>query len=157
DHYIDAAARLLEPFPPDKELGWTYNYRAMFAMLAEEADAQEWGDRAFALAERLGDDELVIHAFHTCAMARLYAGDATGREQVDEGLRRAMTHGFEADAGRAWSNLSCYLVRYRQYTDAYDCIAAGVAYCVDRDLDLYTYQMMSWRALAAFEQGNWES
>jgi DNA-binding CsgD family transcriptional regulator len=154
DRYIDAAAHLLEPLPPSKELGWTYNYRAMFAMLAEKSDAQEWSDRAIALAQRLGDDELIIHAFHTRAMAWLYAGEATGREQVDESLRRAIKHGFEEHAGRAYSNLSCYLVRYRQYADAYDCITAGVAYCIDRDLDLYTYQMMSWRALAAFEQGN---
>jgi DNA-binding CsgD family transcriptional regulator len=155
--YIDEAAHLLQPLPPSKELGWTYNYRAMFAFLAEEiALGQERSERALELAERLGDDELAIHAFHTVAMVRLYAGDAAARAQVDESLRRALDHGFEEHAGRAWSNLSCYLVRYRQYTDAYECIAAGVAYCIDRDLDLYTYQMLSWRALAAFEQGNWE-
>jgi len=127
----------------------------MFAMLAEEIDAQEWSKRALELARQLGDDELMVHAFHTRAMAQLYAGDATGREQVDESLRRAIDHSFEEHAGRAWSNLSCYLVRYRQYADAYDCITTGIAYCIDRDLDLYTYQMLSWQALAAFEQGNW--
>src|SRR5262249_20921722 len=53
DQYIDAAAQVLEPLPPSKELGWTYNYRAIYAMLAEETNAQEWSERALALAKRL--------------------------------------------------------------------------------------------------------
>ncbi len=158
DHYVDAAVGLLQTLPSDKELAWAYSYRAMFAMLAEEAaDAQVWGSRALELAEQLGDDEIVIHALNTRGMARLQAGDKHGQDEVNQSLRLALEHGFEEHAGRAYSNLSSYFVRFRDYANAYDCTSAGTAYCVDRDLDIYTYQMISWRALAALEEGKWAS
>ncbi len=156
NQYVDAAVGLLETLPPGKELGWAYNYRAMFAMLAEDdTGARVWGERAFELAERLADDELVIHALNTRGMARLYAGDAQGRDQVSQSLQLALRHGCEEHAARAYANLSCYLVRFREYAHAADSITEGITYCIDRDLDVYTYQMLSWRALAAFDQGNW--
>jgi DNA-binding CsgD family transcriptional regulator len=156
--YVDAAVSLLETLPPDTELGWAYNYRAMFAMLAEEStDARIWGERAFELAERLDDDELVIHALNTRGMTLLYAGDPGGRDQMSRSLRLALERGLEEHAGRAYGNFARYFARYREYADAYDTIAEGIAYCVDHDLDLYIYEMQSWRALAAFEQGRWTS
>lgn len=114
--YIDAAVDLMETLPPDEERGWAYNYRAMFAMLAEEhADASVWSERASDLAKRLDDTELVIHALNTQGMARLYAGDPHGRDQVNQSLQLALAHGLEEHAGRAYANLSCYFVRYREY------------------------------------------
>jgi DNA-binding CsgD family transcriptional regulator/tetratricopeptide (TPR) repeat protein len=156
--YVEAAIRLLQTASPDTELAWAYNYRAMFAMLAEEtADARLWGSRALELAEQLGDDEIVIHALNTRGMARLQAGDKRGQDDMDESLRLAVEHGFEDHVGRVYSNLSCYFVRFRDYANAYKCISTGLAYCVDRDLAIYTYQMISWRALAALEEGKWVS
>jgi DNA-binding CsgD family transcriptional regulator/tetratricopeptide (TPR) repeat protein len=158
DRYMDMAVRLLETLPPDNELAWAYSYRGMFAMLAEDAaDAQVWAGRALELAEQLCDDEIVIHALNTRGIARLQTGDQGGQDEVGQSLRMALERGLEEHAGRAYSNLSSYFVRFRDHASAYDCTAEGIAYCADRDLDLYTYQMMSWRALAALEEGKWES
>jgi len=158
DHYVEAALSLLQTLPPEKELAWAYSYRAMFAMLAEEtADAQLWGSRAIELAEQLCDDEILIHALNTHGMARLYAGDKSGQGALNQSLRLALEHGFEEHAGRAYSNLSLYFVRFRDHASAYDTTSKGIAYCIDRDLDIYTYQMISWRALAALEEGKWTS
>jgi tetratricopeptide (TPR) repeat protein len=156
DHYVDAAVRLLQTLPPDSELAWAYSYRAMLAMLAEEtAGAQLWSNRAIKLAERLGDDEVLIHAYNTLGMSRLNACDKQGQEQVEQSLQLALEHGFEEHVGRAYANLSSYFVRFRDYANAQRYIEPGIAYCADHDLDLYRHQLIAWRALTSLEQGNW--
>lgn len=158
DHAVETAVHLLQSLPPDKELAWAYSYRAMLAMLAEDAaDAELWAGRAIGLAEQLCDDEILIHALHTRGMARLQVDDQSGLGEVNQSLRLALEHNFAEHVGRTYSNLASYLVRFRDYERAYDCISTGIAYCAERDRDIYVYQMMSWRALAAFEEGKWES
>ncbi len=141
DRAVETAVRLLQSLPPDKELAWAYSYRAMLAMLAEDAaDAELWASRAIELAEQLGDDEILIHALHTCGMSRLQTDDRSGFDEVNQSWRLALEHDFEDHVGRTYCNLASYLVRFRDYERAYDCISTGIAYCAERDLDIYVYQ-----------------
>ncbi|HEY7975721.1 MAG TPA: hypothetical protein VID72_10285, partial [Ktedonobacterales bacterium] len=156
--YVEAAVRLLQTLPPDSELAWAYSYRAMFAMLAEETDdAQEWANSAIELAQQLGDDEVLVHAYNTLGMSRLNSGDTQGQERVEQSLRLAQERGFEEHAGRAYANLSSYFVRFRDYANAHHHVALGITHCSDNDLDLYKHQLIAWRALASLDQGNWTS
>ena len=156
--YVEAAAQLLQTLPPNSELAWAYGYRAMFAMLAEETDdAQEWANRAIELAEQLGDDKVLLHAYNTLGMAQLNAGDQQGRALVERSLRLALERGYEEHVGRAYANLTSYFVRFRDYANARHYVELGIAHCSDNDLDLYKHQLIAWRALASFEQGNWLS
>ncbi len=158
DQYVEAAVQLLETLPPDEELALAYGYRGMFAMLGDEiAEGQAWGGRALDLAQRLHDDESMIHALNTVGMSRLYGGDPEGREQVEESLRLAHERGWHEHVARAYSNLTCYCVRFREYALAYHYADEGIAYCSERDIDLYALQMLSWRALAHLEQGQWDT
>jgi DNA-binding CsgD family transcriptional regulator len=153
---LDSAMHLLETLPPDSELAWTYSYRAMFAMLAEETDeAQEWANRAIELAEQLGAEEVLIHARHSIGMSQLNAGDLRGRELLEENLQLSQELGFEEHVGRVYSNLASHYVRFRDYADAHHYLALGVAHCDENDLDVYKRQLVAWRAIAALEQGNW--
>ncbi|HEU4785373.1 MAG TPA: AAA family ATPase [Ktedonobacterales bacterium] len=156
--YVESAARLLQMLPPGSELAWAYSYRAMFAMLAEEAeDAQEWANRAIELAEQLGDDKVLLHAYNTLGMAQLNAGDQQGQALLERSLRLALERGYEEHAGRAYANLSSYFVRFRDYANAHHYVELGITHCSDNDLDLYKHQLIAWRALASLEQGNWLS
>jgi DNA-binding CsgD family transcriptional regulator/tetratricopeptide (TPR) repeat protein len=156
--YVEAAARLLQALPPNSELAWAYGYQAMFAMLAEETDdAQEWANRAIDLAEQLGDDKVLLHAYNTLGMAQLNAGDQQGRALLERSLQLALERGYEEHAGRAYANLTSYYVRFRDYANARHYVELGVIHCSDNDLDLYKHQLIAWRALASFEQGNWLS
>ena len=155
--YIEAAVRLLQTLPPDGELAWAFSYRAMFAMLAEENDAQAWANRAIELAEQLGDDEALLHAQNSLGMSRLNTGDQQGQALLAQSLRRARERGLEEHVGRAYANLSSYFVRFRDYANAHHYLALGITHCSDNDLDLYKHQLIAWRALATLEQGNWMS
>jgi DNA-binding CsgD family transcriptional regulator len=154
--YAEAAVSVLQTLPPDSELAWAYSYRAMLAMLAEEiADAQLWSDRALALAEQLGNDEILIHASHTLEMSRLNTGDNQEQAQAEQSLRLALEHNFVELVARIYANLSSYFVRFRDYTNADRYIASGIAYCTDHDFNLYMPQLLAARAVAALEQGDW--
>ena len=156
--YVESAVRLLETLPPDSELAWAYSYRAMFAMLAEETDeAQEWATRAIELAEQLGADEVLTHARHSIGMSRLNAGDQHALDLLEQNLQLARERGFEEHVGRAYSNLSSYFVRSRDYANAHHYIALGIAHCTENDLDVYKHQLLAWRAIATLDQGNWLS
>jgi DNA-binding CsgD family transcriptional regulator/tetratricopeptide (TPR) repeat protein len=152
----EAAVELLQTLPPDRELAWAYSYRAMFAMLAEETDgARLWSNRAIAISEQLGVDEVLIHTYNTLGMARLTAGDKQGMSQMELGLRLALEHNLEEHVGRVYANLSLYFVRFHHYADANRSITTGIAYCLDHDLELYMPQLLASRALAALDQGDW--
>ena len=57
------AVELLESFPASRELAMALSNRSQLAMLAQrDEDALRWGERAIALAQRLGDTETLVHA-----------------------------------------------------------------------------------------------
>jgi DNA-binding CsgD family transcriptional regulator len=154
--YADAAVSVLQTLPPDSELGWAYSYRAMLAMLAEEtADAQLWSNRTIELAEQLGNEELLIHAYHTLEMTRLNADYMQEQIQAGRSLQLALDRNLVEHVGRAYANLSSYFVRRHDYASADRYIAAGIAYCTEHDFELYMPQLIATRALSALEQGNW--
>ena len=156
DRYIGSAVELLESLPVGRELAMALSYRAMFSMLAEETtDARLWGNRALELAERLDDAEVRVHALNTLGMCSLFEGDAQGEELLAQSLGLALEHELEEHVARAYSNLAMYWLRFRAYAKAHRYADEGISYCVDRDLGLYGLQMISWRALAEVEQGQW--
>ena len=56
ERYGLAAVELLETLPPDRKLAMAYANMANLRMVeSDTADALIWGERAIALAERLGD------------------------------------------------------------------------------------------------------
>jgi DNA-binding CsgD family transcriptional regulator len=83
------------------------------------------------------------------------AGDADGEAQLRESLRLALEHDLPEHAARAWTNLGSAGVQSRQYATALADLDAGIAYCIERDLDSWTLYMRGWRAKLHFEQGRW--
>src|SRR5262249_21986142 len=76
------ALDLLEALPPGRELAMAYSNVAQLRMLAYEADEVVlWGGRAIALAERLGDVEIVAHALNTVGTSEYMHGDSAGLEK----------------------------------------------------------------------------
>src|SRR6185312_371921 len=57
--------RLLEGLPPGPELAMAYSNMSQLRMLARDSDAGiAWGERAIALADQLGEDEILVHALN---------------------------------------------------------------------------------------------
>ena len=77
------AVELLEPLPPGRELAMAYSNLSQLRMLAsDQPAASAWGERAIALAERLGETEIVVHALNNVGAAELEQGMEAGRRQA---------------------------------------------------------------------------
>ena len=68
-------------------------------------DAIAWGERAIALAERLGEDEILVHALNNVGSAQYQHGDPDGQATLERSLDLALRAGLEEHAARAYSNL----------------------------------------------------
>ena len=67
-----AALEVLEPLPPGPELAMAYSNLAQLRMLDHDLEGTlQWGNRAIALAEELGETETLVHALANVGSARL--------------------------------------------------------------------------------------
>jgi DNA-binding CsgD family transcriptional regulator len=127
---------------------------AQLSMLADDWDAAvAWGGRAIALAERLGDTEILSHALNNVGSARALRGDWGGAELLQRSLALALEADLEEHAARAWTNLSTAGVRRRRYAEGELLLREGLDYCAARDLPSWDSYMRGWLSRAALEQG----
>jgi len=135
-----------------------YSNRAQLAMLAQDnAQAVQWGERAIALAESLGDVETLVHALNNVGTAQLRAQNEQGRAKLERSLRLALERGWEDHAARAYTNLACVAVDHvRDYPRAARYLQEGITYCTEHELDTFGAYMRAYEALARLEQGAWE-
>ncbi len=152
--YARLALERLEPLGASHELAMALSNHAQLEMLAEAtAAAVAWGERAIAMAVGLEDEDVRIHALNNVGTALALAGDPEGWERLEESLRRALAGGFDEHAARAYTNLASAAVTQRETARAEVWLAAGIAFCSDRDLDSWRLYMTGWRARAALESG----
>src|SRR5258708_2285700 len=158
EQYAAEAVHLLETLPPGAELAMAYSNRAQLAMLANDnAQAVQWGERAMALAESLGDVEPLVHALQNVGSAQLRAQNEQGRAKLERSLRLALERGWEDHAARAYTNLACVAVDHvRDYSRAARYLQEGITYCTEHELDNVGADMRAYAALARLEQGAWE-
>jgi tetratricopeptide (TPR) repeat protein len=153
----ELAVCTLQGAPPATELAMAYSNKAQLHMLAQEtADAVAWGERALALAEDLQATESLVHALNNVGTSRVYAGDASGWDELRRSLSLALEHDLEEHAARAYCNLTSALVTQRRYACAASFFAESIEYCNDRALDSWSTYLMAWRARSALEQGCWD-
>lgn len=158
ERYAARAVRVLEPLGDRHELAMAYSNLAQLRMLATDAAAaEEWGGRALAVAGRIGDAEVEIHALNN-------VGTALGcTERASEGralLLRSLHLAVAADAhehvGRAYTNLASCAAMDRRFDEALQHALDGIAYCRERDLDSWTRYMQSWQVVSLTELGRWD-
>jgi ATP/maltotriose-dependent transcriptional regulator MalT len=152
------ALRLLEPLPPGPELAMAYSNVAQLRMLGRETEeAVAWGGRAIELAERLGEQEILVHALNNVGTAEYQAGAEEGRAKLERSLELALAAGLEEHAARAYTNLASMAVGVREYERADGYLDAGIAFCRGQDLDSWLLYMRGWLARSQLEQGRWEA
>jgi DNA-binding CsgD family transcriptional regulator/tetratricopeptide (TPR) repeat protein len=152
--YADQAVRELENLPPGPELAMAYSARSQLHMLHDRVDeAVEWGLRAIALAEQLGEIETRVHALNNVGTALLLSGRPGGRERMEESLTLALQHGFHEQAARAYTNFAEYAVVFKDFSLAERIIAEGIAFDTTHDLDAWTHYLVGRQAQLRMEQG----
>ena len=104
--------RCWRPLPPGPELAMAYSNLAQLRMLDHDLEGTlQWGNRAIALAEQLGETETLVHALANVGAARRFAGDDQGHEELERSLQLALDRGLLDHAGRAltfWPGRRCW-------------------------------------------------
>ncbi|HEV2889623.1 MAG TPA: AAA family ATPase [Frankiaceae bacterium] len=154
--YAAEAVAVLEPLGASHDLAMAYSNRAQLAMLDSDVPtAVEWGERAIALAESLGDDEVVVHALNNVGAARACTGDAEGFTLLHRSLSMALERGMEEHVARAYTNLGTCAVNVQDGALASTTLRAGLAYCEERDLDAWRVYMLGFLAQHLVDHDEW--
>lgn len=152
------AIELLEPLGPGRELAMAYSNMAQLRMLtSDEEGTIRWGEQAIALAEQLEEPEILAHALANVGTVELRWDLAAGTARLERSLALALAGNFEEHVGRAYTNLAATAVLSRDYPRADGYLAAGLAYCRERDLDSWVVYMTGFRARAQLERGRWDA
>lgn len=151
------AIGLLKKLPPGHELAMTYSQLASLYMNLEDTErTEEWGTRALALAEQLDDDEVLIKTLNDVGTSEFLVGKPLGREKLERSLELARRAGLDVHVGRAYVHLVWAATRQRSYGLALRYLEAGLEYCRERDLELWTWHLIGDQARIALDQGRWE-
>ena len=151
------AVTILESLPPGRELAAAYSNLARLHMLAHEFDmAKDLGSKAIALAASLSDTEVESHALIDVGAAKVTLQDPTGRADLERSLELAKSGGFDDHAARAYTNLATTAARQHDFVRARNVLTEGIAWCEDRDIDLYVRYMTAVRADVCLALGDWQ-
>lgn len=150
----EEAVRVVESLPPGRELALAYSTRSQLHMLHYRFDeAVEWGERAIALSDSLGEIGTRVHALNNVGTALMFAGRPGGRERLQESLALSLAHGLHDDAARAYTNFAEAATLERDFVLADDLLAEGIAFCLRHDLDSVTQYLVGRQAQLRLDQG----
>jgi predicted ATPase/DNA-binding CsgD family transcriptional regulator len=150
------ALALLDQLPPGRELALAYANVAMLKLNLEDADdTPAFGQRAYALAQALGDVECEIHVLNTLGTMELLAGAPEGQDKLQRSLDLALAAGLEEHAGRVYVNYGWAATRSRSYAEFQRYLQTGLEYCGERGLVLWQHYVLAYGARCALDQGRW--
>jgi DNA-binding CsgD family transcriptional regulator/tetratricopeptide (TPR) repeat protein len=150
------AVELLETLPPGRELARAYaNMSCAFMLKSDTAQAVSWGERAIALAERVGDLETVSAALAFMGSAEMLAGNPGGHVRLERALAIALEQSYEQPVAQAYSLLAGFSVACHAHDQAERYLRAGTAYCADHDMDFAGQWFRAYWAFMRLNQGEW--
>ena len=155
ERYAAASVATLEPVDESPALAMAYSNLAQLRMLNDDVDgAVTWGQRAIELARRVGDVEAEIHALNNVGTALGFdPDDVEGRRNLVRSLDLSLAIDASEHAARAYTNLGWRELRNRRFADCDRFLRAGIAFCVERDLDSWRLYMSATLSRSLAEQG----
>jgi DNA-binding CsgD family transcriptional regulator/tetratricopeptide (TPR) repeat protein len=152
---VEEAIEVLEAASPGPELAWAYSHRSQLEMLAFKLDtAVDWGKRAIDLAERLGEQEVIIHALGNVGAADFEPPGAAA-EELERSFDLAQKNNLHDHVERASCNMACTAYWRRDYEHALEFIDRGARYAAERDLIHWESYLRGWRAMIYIDRGDW--
>ena len=153
----DEATATLDGVPEGTAHAAMYGLQAYCRLLrGDPFEAEAWGERAIALAERLGNLESTLHGLNTVGEAWMQGGDEErGRTGLERALRMAQETNREGLVALTLATLGDNHCRVYRFAAADRYLSEGIAYATDRDLDSWRWHMLPWLALTRLFQGRW--
>ena len=152
-----AAIALLEALPPGVELAQAYKAQCYIRMEnRDSAEAQMWGEKAIALAEKFQDFETLAQVCNYTGCAMLILDYERGRMFLERSLAISRSANAPFALASALNNLAWMLVEILHPTEAERYLQEGIAYATEHDDDYHLLQMLVWQALARLRQGRWQ-
>jgi DNA-binding winged helix-turn-helix (wHTH) protein len=155
----DAAARraiaVLEPLGPSTELAWAYSTLAQLAMLSDDdPTAWEWGTKAAALAEQLGDDAVRAHAEVNLGMVSI-SQDLDDEARLLDAVRLADAAGEHHEAARGLLGLAYRRMEGNRLASAADISTRALRYAEDHEVDALSHYIVAMLARIDVLGGRW--
>jgi DNA-binding CsgD family transcriptional regulator/tetratricopeptide (TPR) repeat protein len=132
-------------------------WAAHLRMLDRDVEqAIQEGERAKAVAERLGDRESIVHCLNTIGSSLIVAGRVEeGCEQLERS--RALAEEMRSDSwiANAYVNLGSACGEVYRFDLADNYLRRGIEFCSERDIDFSRLYQLSWQALVWMYRGRW--
>jgi DNA-binding CsgD family transcriptional regulator len=157
----DAASRraieLLEALPQGVDLAAAYRVEAQLRMLNRDYDAAiEWGGKAIALAERLGDHEVAAGALSALGAATMFIDHEAGCAHLQRALGLALDHGLHYIAANVHSNLGSASGEVFRLHDAQRYLGDAIAFAQTHEIDFFRNYGVAWLSLCEVYLGRWD-
>ena len=156
EHYHQALS-ILESEPESIELAQAVSSISQMHMLASEyGPAIEWGERALALAKRLGAQEVVVHASNNVGVSLTASADPErGLDLLRESLRQSLALNMPHEACRVHVNLGESLVWHGRYAEADTIADSLLAYATQVGTTLFQGVALVHRIQLEWWLGRW--
>ncbi|MBV9898995.1 MAG: AAA family ATPase [Chloroflexi bacterium] len=159
---LQRATELVESLPPCRERAMAYEAwsRRLF-MSNQPVEAQQWAQRAVAVADAIVEPELALEARITASVSRLLAAEAGAQHELEELRERARQHShttpYLQDAfARATFYLALVPMVHRDYANVDRYIDEGWQHASDHQLEYWENLMTAVRALRSLDAGRWQ-
>lgn len=150
------AVALLESIEPGHELAMAYSVLASLAYLAEDhEETVRWANRAIELAQRTDDTEAYISALATLGAHEVTRGSSDGWVRLEEALRLAQAGRLENLVGRTYVFIGMAASRERALARMRQYVIPALAFCEERDLDVWDDVLLAMRGWLELEAGDW--
>jgi hypothetical protein len=113
-----------------------------------------FAEKARALGERLGQDDVVSHALNTIGCVASDRGEG-GLDYIERALNVALDADTQEAAGRAYCNLRIVNTTFHRFDQSERYYVEGMAYCEERELGVYSTCLTGGRADTLMRLGRW--
>ena len=135
-----------------------YDLRAGMNLLSEDrTETERWAQRALDLATQAAEPYTIASATGMLGAAAALEGEARGVEELERSLAQAQRLPEAEDlVGRTHVLLIMAGCRGRSLDLMERYLEPGLAYCEERDLDVWSRLLLATRSWVALERGDWD-
>ena len=159
ENFAGQAIELLKDQPASITKAMVFSNMSQLKMLSNEpAECMLWGEKAIAMAKELDNEDILCHALNNVGSVQMFihSSEQNGIAMLQQSLEIALKNSYHEHAARAYTNLASGLVKIKSYAFASKTLDDGIHYCEERDLNSWTFYMLSWKARLNLETGHWE-